>query len=97
MSDLNMTAVRALRRALAPVQQSRALAEYADAGFDAGEWSGPAHAEAAMREMEEMAEAVGERFSLGGEHLLTMLMEADQLQDSCWWDALQANVEGRML
>src|SRR5690242_6432172 len=37
-------AVRAFRRAWAPQAEAQAQAEVADAGFDAGEWSGPAHA-----------------------------------------------------
>jgi hypothetical protein len=58
-----MTATRPTLRELAQsaikIYQRHAEAADADAGFDAGEWSGPAHSERAEREVDELAESYG--------------------------------------
>ena len=95
MTPINFPAVRALSRALRPVQEARELAERADAGFDAGEWSGPLHAEAAEQEAGEMAAKVGQRCGLSADDLLDQYSASSHHQEGYWMQALQERVEGR--
>lgn len=69
-------AVRAFRRAMRPVREARALAAWADRGFDGGEWSDALHDEAGMAEERAMAAAIAPRFGLSADGLLDHYEEA---------------------
>jgi hypothetical protein len=66
----NTQAVRALRRALVPTIEEYTTGAEADAGFDAGEWSGPASDRALEQEIETIAARIAPAFGLSGEELL---------------------------
>ena len=57
-------ACRAVARLVAVKTEGWAEAEYADAHWDAGEWSGPAWADNWQRADEEATKTVAERFGL---------------------------------
>lgn len=57
-------------------EEDREEAREADAGFDGGEFSGPAHHEALMREFAEIAAKYGR----DEDHLMTLLMEENCVQ-----------------
>lgn len=57
-------AARVFNRVYAPIAERRSLAEDADAGFDAGEWSGPAHARDADREYVRTLRSVARRVNV---------------------------------
>ena len=62
-----MPVVRAYRRVMAPLVESMQYAEHMDAGFDGGEWSGPAHAQQMERTEFEVAGRVLGKFGLSAD------------------------------
>lgn len=59
-----LTAVRAFERIWEPIASALDEAERADAGFDGGEWSGPAHANIYDREYRRILALVAGRFGM---------------------------------
>lgn len=66
-----LPAVRALRRVWAPIGSALAEAEEADAGFDAGEFSGPWHANFADDEWHRVIRGVADRWGVDEGRLWT--------------------------
>lgn len=77
MSTQLQQAIRALRRVWAPKAESFAIGAAADAGFDGGEWSGPAHSHMEQDEYQATLAAVGSRFGLTAEQLEYAIYQAD--------------------
>jgi hypothetical protein len=70
MNKLELQAVRAFARIIEPINASHDECIEADAGFDAGEFSGPAHDRMLMEEYERVAAVVAPRFGLDADLLL---------------------------
>lgn len=62
--DTTLQAVRAFARVWAPLGAALDEAARADRGFDGGEWSGPAHADAWMSSYEAALHRVAARYGL---------------------------------
>jgi hypothetical protein len=87
---INWAAVRALRRVMQPINAAQTEAAALDAGFDAGEWSGPAHARL-LDELEREATArVAARFGLTPQKLCNMETAAE-------WNELRRFQESHIL
>jgi len=85
--DINYPAVRAFTRAWAPIAESHAEGAQADAGFDAGEFSGPAHATLEHDAYWAALERVAERFRLTVVMLDRMCYAAGMIELDHWRDA----------
>lgn len=70
-------AVRAFRRVWEPIGESMAEAEAADAGFDGGEWSGPAHSCMQQEEYHKLLARVGARFGYSESFLGNLVLDAE--------------------
>jgi hypothetical protein len=76
----NMLAVRALRKAWHPHSVSHRTGAEADAGFDAGEWSGPAHARMEEDHYDAVLASVAARFDLTPCQLRNMVFESEDVE-----------------
>ncbi len=70
MSTTLKPAVRAAKRLIDDYMKEAAVGEEANAGFDAGEWSGPAHADLQMQEEERLMCVVANKFSVPVDELI---------------------------
>lgn len=86
-TKINWAAVRAYRRAAGPIIQASGEAEEADAGFDGGEWSGPAHATMLEERLVELERRVAARFNLTRRELMYMCLDADYEEQRRFQDA----------
>ena len=78
MNDqINYVAVRAFRKVWEPIAAEHELAAEMDAGFDAGEWSGPAHANLECAAYEACLHRVAAKFNLSATVLGNQLCEAE--------------------
>lgn len=75
-------AIRAAHRVLRPILESCEQGRAADAGFDGGEFSGPAHDRLEMDERTEALQRVGARFGLTADDLEHAMWVADNVE----WD-----------
>ena len=69
LSNYELSACRAFDRIYASKTEGWEEAEYADAHWDGGEWSGPAWADNWQRVEEECYAIVGERFGMSAEYV----------------------------
>jgi hypothetical protein len=67
---LNYPALRAFTHIYAPIAERQWIGAQADAGFDGGEWSGPAHSRILERIEQRIARDVAARFDMTGQELL---------------------------
>lgn len=77
LEDVDFRAVRAFDRIIGPKFHSLFLAEEADAGFDGGEFSGPAHGEDVDSVINEVAQTVATCFGYTRGEVLEMVDIAD--------------------
>ena len=76
----NMSIRETAEKAL-DIMQAHSVGADMDAGFDAGEFSGPAHSRMEQREIEELAKANGFTFDQVEDELLKLEHEGDELGD----------------
>lgn len=88
---INWPAVRAYRRLTQPLIEASLAVEEADAGFDAGEWSGPCHAARLEEDLVALERQVAHRFGLGRRELIYMVAAADDVERNRLFDAISAN------
>jgi hypothetical protein len=82
--DINWPAVRAFRRIMVPISDSHDEAARWDAGFDGGEFSGPAHDRMLEEEYQRVLEIVAGRFGIEPADLENMTLLADYHQWNCF-------------
>lgn len=93
MNAINYAAVRAFRKVFAPIEFSLAVGREADAGFDAGEWSGPAHSRIEEQEHAECVARVAARFGMTAEELDHDVCHACHIEDDCFYRAVFEAIE----
>jgi hypothetical protein len=74
----HIQAVRAFNRVWGPISDQLEMGAQADAGFDAGEWSGPANSELLGQEFFRCLDMVAARFEITGAQLHEALEMASQ-------------------
>lgn len=77
-------AIRTFARLWAPISESFDEANQVDHGFDAGEFGGPASANAELAEYEALADRIGPRFGLTGPEVMAAY-EAHVAEDGYHW------------
>lgn len=82
------TAIRAAIQLQSAVCAAHDFGATMDAGFDAGEWSGPAHADACQRECEQVIAMVAERFDIESWRLGEWVMIWEYEEADRWMDAV---------
>jgi hypothetical protein len=89
MKHHHTQAVRAFNRIWEPISESIELAADADAGFDAGEWSGDHHAKRLADEFYRVMELVAGRFGLTRQELHAELEFYAHFEFGCLLEARQ--------
>lgn len=82
------TAIRAAIRLQSAVCAAHDEAARWDAGFDGGEFSGPAHADACQRECEQVVDLVASRFDIESWRLEEMLFIWEHVECDRWMNAM---------
>jgi hypothetical protein len=77
-------AIRAFNKVWGPKADALAVAAQADAGFDGGEFSGPAYGYITVRVFEETLAAVAERFGLTAAELDNAIQQYERDQQQRW-------------
>lgn len=90
IEEVRWPAVRAFRRVWGPKSEALGEAEAADAGFDAGEFSGPAHANIQLDEYNAALERVARRFGIEATALDSMVFIDYNYTMDQWIRALMA-------
>lgn len=87
---VNIHAVRAFHRLMRPITESHQKAIELDAGFDGGEFSGPAHEHMLLDDEDRIASYVAKRFGIDEDDLNEALSYFDHLNYSRACDALES-------
>lgn len=86
MNVTRKQAVRIFNRVWAPIQRAHDNGRQADAGFDSGEFSGPAHDEMEAIELTECCDRVAAQLGMTSDELWEALSEAEQYELDCYFN-----------
>lgn len=86
---LNYPAIRAFIRVWNPIADELEEGARIDAGFDGGEFSGPANARYASYEHEKVCRQIAERFGMTGDELSLQVWVYDNEQQDRFYDSLR--------